>query len=261
MKCQRVYSPTPLATLNKLTIRLQQPNGQLVNSLPDTVDVSGAFLSTATNVRQYLSGTVDISGTPYTDGTGEYIWLDCKQWFSRYQISVGDRIQVRNLTSTDGSAEMIDFLNYVKREEGHTVVGTAYIKQINVINPETGLTDKQEVGQAIYGVGDARALPFQVGNGNPGTNVNYALIDGNNHAGYSRFIVIRGRFMDPTTGLTTVSPFGGKQFNTDLAYLLYAPGSGATSGRLINLSRQTQFIFRVITREYDSSSLVRPDNL
>ena len=261
MKCQRVYSPTPLATLNKLTIRLQQPNGQLVNSLPDTVDVSGAFLSTATNVRQYLSGTVDISGTPYTDTTGEYIWLDCKQWFSRYQISVGDRIQVRNLTSTDGSAEMIDFLNYVKGEEGHTVVGTAYIKNISVINPETGLTDKQEVGQAIYGVGDARALPFQVGNGNPGTNVNYALIDGNNTAGYSRFLIIRGRFMDPTTGLTTVSPFGGKQFNTDLAYLLYDVPTRATSGKLINLSRQTQFIFRVITREYDSSSLVRPDNL
>lgn len=263
MKCQRVYSPTPLATLNKLTIRLQQPNGQLVNSQPDTVDVSGAFLSVATNVRQYLSNTVDISGTGYTDLVGEYIWLDCKQWFSRYQISVGDRIQLRNLKSNTGSAEMIDFLNYVKREEGHTVVGTAYIKAINVINPETGLTDKQEVGQAIYGIGNPNALTFQPGDGvaNSGIFPNYALIDGNNTAGYSRFIIIRSRFMDPTQGLTLVSPFGGKPNNTDLSYSLYNAGDGATSGKLINLSRQTQFIFRVITREYDSSSLVRPDNL
>jgi hypothetical protein len=263
MKCQRIYSPTPLASLNKLTIRLQQPNGQLVNSLPDTVDVSGAFLSVAQNVRQYLSNTVDISGTGYTDLTGEYVWLDCKQWFSRYQISVGDRIQVRNLTSTSGSPEMIDFLNYVKREEGHTVVGTAYIKAINVINPETGLTDKQEVGQAIYGTGSANALTFQPGDGVPGSGIqtNYALIDGNNNAGYSRFLIIRGKFMDPTTGRTQVMPFGGKQTNIDLSYSLYNPPTRANSGRLINLSRQTQFIFRVITREYDSSSLVRPDNL
>lgn len=261
MKCQRVYSPTPLATLNKLTIRLQQPNGELVNSLADTIDISGAFLSTQTNVRQYLSGLVDISGTPYTDTTGEYIWLDCKQWFSRYQIAVGDRIQVRNLTSEKGTPEMIDFLNYVKREEGHTIVGTAYIKAIDVINPETGLTDKQEVGQAIYGAGDIRVNTMVIGNGLPGTNVYDALIDGNNNAGYSRFLIIRGKFMDPTTGLTVVKPFGGKQFNTDLAFLLSSPVTGATSGRLINLSRQTQFIFRVITREYDSSSLVRPDNL
>jgi hypothetical protein len=266
MNCQRVYSPTPLATLNKLTIRLQQPNGQLVNSSADTVDVSGAFLSTRTNVRNYLSGTVDISGTPYTDTTGEYIWLDCKQWFSRYQISVGDRIQVRNLKSATETPEMLDFLNYIKRDEGHTVVGTAYIKAINIVNPETGLTDKQEVGQAIYGTDPGMittAMNFQPGDGVAGSGVfpNYALIDGNNTAGYSRFIVIRGKFMDPTTGLTTVMPFGGKQFNTDLAFSLAYVNSGANSGRLINLSRQTQFIFRVITREYDSSSLVRPDNL
>jgi hypothetical protein len=43
MKCQRVFSPTPLATLNKMTIRLQQPNGNLVNAVPDTLDIKGLF--------------------------------------------------------------------------------------------------------------------------------------------------------------------------------------------------------------------------
>ena len=265
MKCQRVYSPTPLATLNKLTIRLQQPNGQLLNSMPDTVDVSGAFLSVASNVRMYLSGLVDISGTAYTDSVGEYIWLDCKQWFSRYQINVGDRIQVRNLTSATNTPEMIDFLNYVKRDEGHTVVGTAYIRSINTINASTGLTDIQEVSRAIYGTGFGNENLFNPTNGMPGSSPLSALIDGNNIAGYSRFLIIRSQFMDPSTGLTVVKPFGGNANNTNLSFTLIPTASplnlGANSGKLINLSRQTQFIFRIITREYDSSSLVRPDNL
>lgn len=265
MKCQRVYSPTPLATLNKLTIRLQQPNGQLVNSTADTIDVSGAFLSTTTNVRMYLSGLVDISGTAYTDLTGEYIWLDCKQWFSRYQVNVGDRIQVRNLKSDNESVEMIDFLNYVKREEGHTVVGTAYVKAIDEINPATGFTQIQDVSRAIYGTGFGNENLLQPTDGMPGTAPRDALVDGNNIAGYSRFLIIRSQFMDPTTGLTIVKPFGGNPNNTTLAFNLVPRASpltsGAYSGRLINLSRQTQFIFRIITREYDSSSLVRPDNL
>lgn len=250
MKCQRIYSPTPLASLNKLTIRLQQPNGSLVNSTPDTLDISGIFLSRPASVRAYFSNTVDISGTGYLDPTGEYIFLDSKQWFSRYQLSVGDRIQIRNLQSPNGTPAMLDFLNFLQRADGHSVIGTAYTQALSA-----ALLD--DVGGLIYGAGSANALAFQATAGITGTSVNNNLIDGNNSTGYSRFIIIRGQFMDPTTGSTAVSPFGGAVDNSALANVT----NTISTGRLINLSRQTQFIFRVITREYDSSSLVRPDNL
>jgi hypothetical protein len=102
------------------------------------------------------------------------------------------------------------------------------------------------------------------------------LIDGSNNAGYSRYIIVRGKFADPTTGSTSVSPYGGAANNLAVSTAIFSGSTkiiGKTipdkSGndvelippRLINLSRQTQFIFRVITREYDSTSLVRPDNL
>jgi hypothetical protein len=258
MKCQRVYSPTPLATLNKLSIRLQQPNGQLVNSTSDTIDISGAFLSTEVNVRNYLSGLVDISGTAYTDLVGEYIWLDCKKWFSRYQVSVGDRIQVRNLTSVVNTPEMIEFLNFVNRDEGHTVVGTAYSDPITE-------AERRAVATAIWGSGNANVATWNPTNGEIGSRPTVNLADGNNISGYSRFIIIRGKFRDPTTGRTEVEPFGGDINNTKLALALAdtttTGNTRAMSGRLINMSRQTQFIFRVITREYDSSNLLRPDNL
>ena len=69
MKCQRIYSPTPLSTLNKLTIRLQQPNGQLISSSPDTFNIAGIFLSITADVQTYTgvdAGTPKTTA-PYTD--------------------------------------------------------------------------------------------------------------------------------------------------------------------------------------------------
>ena len=208
MKCQRIYTPTPLSTLNKLTIRLQQPNGNLVNPSLDTIDLNSAFLSIPAN----FTG-IGANNSLYSDAAGEYIWLECKTWFSRYQVSAGDRIQIRNLSPiTNPTAAQTAFLNFLQSSNGLMVVGTAY---------NTGAT----------------------------------MYDGNNSVGYARFIIVRGQFGDPTTGSTTVLPFGGAASNTELPVAVF------TSGRLINLSHQTQFIFRVVTRDYDSTALVRPDNL
>ena len=63
MKCQKTYYPTPLSTLQKLTIQIQRPDGSLVSDSLDTLDVDSFRFSTAT----LLGGTttnavyVDIS--------------------------------------------------------------------------------------------------------------------------------------------------------------------------------------------------------
>lgn len=255
MKCQRIYNPTPLASLNKLTIRLQQPNGSLVNSTADTLDISGIFLSRTNSIQTYFNGSVDISGTGYLDQVGEYIFLDSKQWFNRYQFSVGDRIQIRNLQSSDGSPAMLDLLSYIQRAEGHSIIGTAYTNLIT----QAQLT---ALSIAVYGLNTQTGLPntfIYAKNGQTNTPVYTNLVDGNNSIGYSRFIIIRSKFADPSVGgVNAVIPFGGAADNSILTTVMSTINN---TGRLINLSRQTQFIFRVITREYDSSSLVRPDNL
>jgi hypothetical protein len=213
MKCQRIYSPTPLATLNKLSVRLQQPNGNLVSSTADTLDVNGAFLSITADVSTYAGATL-AGATKYVDSTGEYIWIDSKTWFSKYQVAAGDRILIRNLNplSSTPTAAQIDFLAFLQREDGHMVVDIAT-----------------------------------------------TAADGSNVAGYSKYIIIRSKFGDPTTGSTSVAPFGGAANNTALSTFLKT--NTFSSGRLIDLSHQTQLIFRIVTREYDSGSLVRPDNL
>ena len=82
---------------------------------------------------------------------------------------------------------------------------------------------------------------------------------GSNSAGYARYIIVRSRFGDPTTGSTSVDPYGKAASNATLS--TYLKSATFTSGKLINLSHQTQLIFRVVTRDYDSTSLMRPDNL
>jgi hypothetical protein len=216
MKCQRVYSPTPLAALTKLSVRLQQPNGNLINTVPDTLDINGACLSITADILTFTGAAAN--NTNYRDSTGEYIWIDCKKWFSRYQVAAGDRIQIRNLSSpTSPTAAQRDFLNYLQDPSGLMVVATAY-------------------------------------------NISTTSLElGSNSAGYARFIIVRGKFGDPTTGSTSVDPYGRAANNTALSTFLTT--ARFTSGRLINLSHQTQLIFRIVTRDYDSSSLMRPDNL
>lgn len=246
MKCQRIYSPTPLSSLNKLTVRLQQPNGNLINPLPDTLDISGVFLSSDDSIRPYFNGTMDLSGTVYSDtDLGEYIWIDCKKWFSRYQFAIGDRIQIKNITSSTSTTAVSDLKEFLQDQDGLSIVGIAYARNITVAERAR----------------DAADASYSLTNGSRLSLATSVLIDGPNSAGYARFIIVRGKFADPTTGSVAVSPYGGALNNTAVSTAILSGSTQLKGGRLINLSRQTQLIFRLITREYDSTSLIRPDNL
>ena len=244
MKCQRIYAPTPLASLNKLTIRLQQPNGNLVNPIQDTIDISGIFLSQHTSIRTYFGNTADLSGTVYSDPVGEYIWLDCNKWFSRYQFTVGDRIQIKNLTCNSPTIATNDLISYLQDIDGLTIAGTAWLRTI---------TAAELIGTGLN--------LSQVTSGTANTQASSVLVDGSNTAGYARFIILRGKFTDPSTGSTSVKPYGNSLNNSAIATSMLSGQTKIIPGKLINLSRQCQLIFRVITREYDSTSLLRPDNL
>jgi hypothetical protein len=187
---------------------------------------------------------MDLSGTGYSDATGEYIWIDCKKWFGRFQFSVGDRIQFKNLTSAGPTQAVTDLIEYLQDPNGHLIAGVAYSRAITAAEL---LASSLTVNQVTIGL--------------PNTQATQVLIDGCNNVGYSRFIIIRGKFTDPTTGATAVNPYGNALDNTVVSSDAVGGNTKIVPGRLINISRQTQFIFRVITREYDASSLLRPDNL
>ena len=220
LKCQKVYQPTPLATLSKLSIEMNRPDGSQLSYLPDTVDISSVVLCEtggANSSVYFTNKAVDGSAS----GNSYYIILRTKTYFSRWSFAVGDRIQVGGITpdqiggaaSAEAKYELLDFL-------------------------------QDSAGHIIAGIGFDKA----------------GIVDGYNSFGYANWIAIRAPINDPTTGDTTVRTIGGSQ----TAYTALQTSLAASSiikGRILNQSHQVQLVFRIITREKDSTSRVRPDNL
>jgi hypothetical protein len=80
-------------------------------------------------------------------------------------------------------------------------------------------------------------------------------------------MIVRGIFADPITGSVVTQAIAGTAdtsagstptANTPTAFLSQTV---CVSGRLLNQSHQVQVALRVITREMDSTSVIRPDNL
>jgi hypothetical protein len=86
--------------------------------------------------------------------------------------------------------------------------------------------------------------------------------DGPNNVGYGNVIIIRARMQDPSTGSTSVDPFSsvGASITDDLDDMAVIT-SLIVPCRLLNMMHQTQLIFRVITKEKDAVSELRPDNI
>lgn len=213
MKCQRVYHPTPLSTLQKLSISMLRPDGTLVSTVPDTLDIYNIFASNTAGAFVPSAYDVTVGGQP------AYFFINTAAFFSRFQVSVGDRIQIGGFNYDDATLAanpgLVDFVQWINRAEGHLVAAIGY------------------------------------------TNTSGTYIaDGANGAGYANYIIIQARYADPTTGQVALQPF-----TNITAALAGNMGGLLLPRRLLNLNRQIQLVFRVITREMDGVGQLRPDNM
>ena len=209
LKCQKVYTPAPLSTLQRLTISLLRPDGQPISALMDTLDVSGITIP---------------STSPYNDTTSgaapPYLLVQTNQYFSRFQVAVGDTLRFANTiyksTNATFGPVLQDFGNWLNADAGHQVVAIGY-------------------------TGTPTFTP--------------------NAIGYANLIVLQNSFASPTTGQTGYYRFGGASGNLGTALANSTTSLVAAPNRFINQSRQTQLVFRVITREMDPVAQLRPDNM
>jgi len=223
LKAQKDYTPTPLATLQRLSVRLERPNGDLLASSADTLDISGFIFSS--QVAGY-GGGADVTGTPYHDLSGYHIWIQTKTWFNQNLFAQGDQLLCRNLVFPDTFTTLAtpteiaaadDFTQFLTQAQGQNIV---------------------DVGQLYY------------------DGSQYVFTNTPNLAGYCNCIIIRNRFVDPTTGGTGLQHFG----TDDTTFVDELVDTKMKSGRIINVSNQSQLVFRIITRELDPASRIRPDN-
>lgn len=247
LKCQKEYYPTPLSTLQKLTIDFHRPNGQLLSTNPDTFDIGGILATQvgSGSATETLGITFPFTESLKAPDTVGNIWnvtipeypnplaqpanffINTNQFFSKFEICPGDRILVSGYTYNDAVFNdptygdiLRDFCNWINRSEGHIVLGTAY---------------------SGYSVANSNTTSIR---------------SGTNLVGYANFVVIPGRYTNPSSGNIQLDPFG-----SNIGSVLNSFGSGLQSPvRLLNLSKQTTLVFRIITREMDSLPQLRPDN-
>ena len=228
MKCQKEFYPTPLSTLQKLTVDIRRPNGELLSAAPDTFDIGGVVASVGgVGTGTTFPFNIDVGASSFAglDGSGDpyNFFINTTTYFSQFQVCRGDRIQISGYTYTEaalndptwGSA-LRQFSAWINRPEGHLVVGTAYS------NTPTNVTDTF------------------------------------NNVGYANLIVIQARYQDPSTGAAALLPFGTP--GTIGAVLNNFGIAFQSPCRLINLNKQLNLVFRIITREMDSLPQIRPDN-
>jgi hypothetical protein len=238
MKCQKTYTPTPLATIQRLTFNFQRPDGTSLSATPDTLDITqiiptlpmtaGNFTGAGalTNTFYKYDSAVDVSGSAY-------YWIQTSKYFNHWIVTKGDKIVIKNLqwataATGDAIAQMADFLNYIQQDAGLLVV-------------DTGVITGTSVGTYVFQSGGTSSYNAQ---------------------GYANAILVRGKFADPTTGVFTPTSLGGivdSYTSGKISY--YLANTALSTGRLINVSHQIQVALRVITRELDSTGILRPDNL
>ena len=256
LKCQKEYYPTPLSTLQKLTIDLRRPNGDPISLAPDTFDIGGIIApQTATGVVVNVLQGTKVAGNkfPFTNvisfadtnliynvvvpainGTAANFFINTNKFFSKFQVCTGDRIQVSGYTYPDAVLNdptygqcLRTFCTWINRPEGHIALNFAYSVTVDPLQNTT------------------------------------SIIDGFNEIGHANFIIIQAPYQDPTSGNTQPIPFGPLIDNNipNIGAILNTFGTSLQSPvRLINLNRQLNLVFRIVTRDMDSLPQLRPDN-
>jgi hypothetical protein len=196
------------------------------------LDPENQPLSTAPDCSliQRLMWSSDVSGSCYADPSGAYLFIQLRDYVPVWTFSHLDKVIFDGLTFTSNTgatqAAGKQTIQWLQRSEGHIIVGTGYSEMADIS------------GSTIA-----------------------VVHDGANTAGYTNWIIVRNRFSNPSTGSTQIQPFSATGDDSILAqeFAQYPPSFQA--GGVLNLSRQVQMVLRVITRDFDSASNIRPDNV
>lgn len=92
-------------------------------------------------------------------------------------------------------------------------------------------------------------------------DVSVGLVDGFNDCGYANWIIIRNRHLNPAiSGTCDLDLFAGDA-TAETAFATALAAEPVQCGGVLNLNRQVQIFLRVVTRDMDAATNIRPDNV
>jgi hypothetical protein len=143
---KKKYPNTPLASLNRMTIRFYRPDGQLISVDQDHLEIKNitavALGDTETDLE--LKNT---TGFPRSV-SGQYIKIETKTFFSNRVFRVGDLIKIRNYklkTSVIGD-EKHAFAEFINRPQGHIIINL----EREISQTGDSLTDNEGYISSLY---------------------------------------------------------------------------------------------------------------
>lgn len=110
------YFNTPLASLNRLSIRFLRPDGQPISVDKDHLDISAIAHVDVADFE--LTGT---NGFPRVN-TGKYVRITTSTYFSNRTFRIGDVIKIRNYTLNTSDGDELKFQHFINRTEGHVII-------------------------------------------------------------------------------------------------------------------------------------------
>ena len=204
---KKKFYNNPLASLNRMSIQITDPRGNLINDHSDVLSLSNIGftndLSTITGLELTPS-----AGFPYTNqSTYKMIKVTSKTTFSNRLFRVGDRVLFKSyatniaLTTLNNSS----FNSFINRTEGHII-----------INME---------------------------------------LEDNTASGGNKSFLNNFYISPPGSYDSTSNSVSGYYDNTTLDF------TGAKYGSVINMDLQTHLLFRIVTRDPDTSGVMKPINI
>jgi len=189
---KKQYYNAPLSSLRAMSIKINNPDGDLLNEEIDVLTISAVSIVSVSASALEIDAAVGLPGDP----VGTYIKIIMSTYFYNEQCKIGDRIKISGVTH-----DTVAINDYITRNKGHTIVN---------LEPES--------------------------------------LTGTNNKSFIKDIYIAppGNMKTDNSPENTVDESGA---------------FSVSSGKLINVSLQTNLLFKVVTREVDVQSVTKPQNI
>lgn len=151
---KKKYPNTPLASLNRMTIKFFRPDGQPISLDNDHLPIKNiSYVENLDGVTP--ASNIELITTPGFPQTvvGKYIKIETGKWFSNRVYRIGDLIKIKSYKvgtnpavggdpAFEPTAEQLNFQDFINRAQGHII--------INLEQEEVGETDNHGCINNLY---------------------------------------------------------------------------------------------------------------
>ena len=200
---KKQYINAPLSSLKSMSIKINNPNGDLLNEENDVLTINTVEFEGVSSSLELLPS----KGFTTNDNALQYLKIITSTSFYNKQFKIGDRIKITGVEHKTDS----NITNFIVRQKGHIIINLE--KEVLTNNG----SDNKSFINTIY--------------------------------------------ISPTDSKDVGSDFstGTDQFKEDSDYT--NAGKEIPIKKIINMSLQTNLLFKIVTREVDVKTVTKPQNI